>query len=171
MLKLLDSSLRLCVVPLSVASIWMTVTNEQDNSDYGVLKYSSLSGLKYMVCVSAICAIYALLAAVFSWVVNRTVSKSWIFFLSDQIIAYVMVTSVAAAMEIYYLAYNGDKEVSWSQACESYGRFCSKVKLALIFHFLALCCFLVLAVISDYRAFSLFEPPCANFKAEEQLRT
>ncbi|KAK4269809.1 hypothetical protein QN277_022918 [Acacia crassicarpa] len=170
MLKLFDSSLRLCVVPLSVATIWITVTNEQNNSEYGELKYSSLSGLKYMVCVSAISAIYALLAAVSSWV-KRTVSKAWIFFLSDQIIAYVMVTSVAAVMEIYYLAYNGDREVSWSQACESYGRFCSKVKLALVFHFLALCCFLILAVISAYRAFSLFEPPCANLKEAETERT
>ena len=82
-----------------------------------------------------------------------------------------MVTSVAAAMEIYYLAYNGNTEVSWSQACESYGNFCSKGKLALVLHFLALCCFLILAVISAYRAFSLFEPPSANLRESEQDRT
>ncbi|KAJ6983193.1 hypothetical protein NC653_026107 [Populus alba x Populus x berolinensis] len=46
MLKLLDFSLRLSVIPLSVATIWLTVTNKQDNSIYGYLKYSNLSGLK-----------------------------------------------------------------------------------------------------------------------------
>lgn len=46
MLKLLDFSLRLSVIPLSVATIWLTVTNKQDNSIYGYLKYSNLTGLK-----------------------------------------------------------------------------------------------------------------------------
>lgn len=46
MLKLLDFSLRLSVIPLSVATIWLTVTNKQDNSIYGYLKYSDLTGLK-----------------------------------------------------------------------------------------------------------------------------
>ncbi|KAF7844894.1 CASP-like protein 2D1 [Senna tora] len=169
MLRLFDSSLRLCVVPLSVASIWVTVTNQQDNTTYGILNYTNLSGLKYMVCVSAICAAYALIAAVSSWL-KRVVSKAWIFFVSDQIVAYLMVTSIGASMEIYYLLYNGDKEVTWSETCSSYGKFCSKVKLALILHMLAFCCFLLLAVISAYRAFSIFDPPPANFKEVQEER-
>ena len=81
-----------------------------------------------------------------------------------------MVTSVAAVMELYYLAHEGDIEVSWSEACSSYGKFCSKVKLALILHVFALCCFLVLAVISAFRTFSVFDPPVGNSKdiAEER---
>lgn len=71
-------------------------------------------------------------------------------------------TSVGAAMEIYYLAYNGAKEDSWSEACSSYGRFCGKVKLALILHMITFCCFFILAVISAFRAFSVFDPPCGN---------
>lgn len=46
MLKIFDSSLRLFAVPLSVATIWITVTNQQDNSSYGMLKYYNISGLK-----------------------------------------------------------------------------------------------------------------------------
>lgn len=79
-----------------------------------------------------------------------------------QVVAYLMVTSVAATMEIYYLAYNGAKEDSWSQACSSYGKFCSQVKLALIFHMITFACFFVLAVISAFRAFSVFDPPSVN---------
>lgn len=87
-----------------------------------------------------------------------------------QIMAYLMVTSGAAVLEILYLAYKGDRGVTWSEACISYGRFCSKVKLALILHCLALCCFLVLAVISGYRAFSIFEPPPVSPKEVEEVR-
>lgn len=79
-----------------------------------------------------------------------------------QVAAYLMVTSIAATMEIYYLAYNGAREDSWSQACSSYGKFCSKVKLALILHMITFGCFFVLAIISAFRAFSVFDPPSVN---------
>ncbi|XP_027337610.1 CASP-like protein 2D1 [Abrus precatorius] len=158
MLKLIDWALRLCSVPFSVATIWITVTNKEDNSSYGMVKYNDLSGLKYMVLVSALCACYALAAAASSWL-KFLVSKAWIFFLSDQIIAYLTITSVAAVTEIYYLVYHGAKEDSWSEACSSYGMFCSKVKLAIILHVITFFCFFVLSVISAFRAFIVFDPP------------
>lgn len=46
MLKFFDCSLRIFAVPLSVATIWLTVTNQQDNTSYGKLEFSNLSGLK-----------------------------------------------------------------------------------------------------------------------------
>ncbi|MCF1423286.1 MARVEL-like domain-containing protein [Mangrovimonas sp. AS18] len=46
MLKLLDCSLRIFAIPLSVATIWLTVTNQQDNTSYGKLEFSNLTGLK-----------------------------------------------------------------------------------------------------------------------------
>ncbi|XP_052206726.1 CASP-like protein 2D1 [Diospyros lotus] len=158
-LKLLDSSLRLLVIPLSVASIWLTVTNQQDSSSYGKLQFSNLLGLKYMVWISAISGGYALVAAVSSWVKLLVTKAAWIFFVSDQVVAYLMVTSGAAVGEIIYLAYKGDREVTWSESCSSYGGFCSRMKMALAFHAVSLCCFLVLSLISAYRAFSFFDPP------------
>ena len=92
--------------------------------------------------------------------------KFWV-----QIVAYLMVTSGAAVMEILSLAYKGDRTVSWSEACTSYGKFCSRMKVALVLHALALCCFLVLAVISAYIAFSMFEPPSISDTEVEEERT
>ncbi|XP_021287975.1 CASP-like protein 2D1 [Herrania umbratica] len=166
-LKFLDCSLRLSVIPLSAATIWLTVTNREDNSMYGEVKFSNVLGLKYMVCISAICAGYAVLAAV-ALCIRRLVTKAWLFFVSDQIIAYLMVTSGAAVMEIVYLAYNGDQKITWSEACSSYGKFCNGMKVALILHALVVCCFIVLAVISAYRLFSLFEPPLSSKDVQEE---
>ena len=45
-LKFLDCSLRVSVIPLSVATIWLTVTNKEDNIIYGEVKFSNLLGLK-----------------------------------------------------------------------------------------------------------------------------
>ncbi|CAM8951833.1 hypothetical protein QQ045_017295 [Rhodiola kirilowii] len=157
-LKLVDSCLRLSVLPLSIASIWLTVTDYEDNSSYGALGFTDLTGVKYMVCISFISAIYALGAAISSWI-TCLVSRAWFFFVSDQLVAYLMVTSTAAVAEILYLSYNGDKEVTWSEACSSYGKFCSRLKLALVFHGLVLCFFFVLAVMSAFRAFSVYEAP------------
>ncbi|XP_077243667.1 CASP-like protein 2D1 isoform X3 [Tasmannia lanceolata] len=123
-LRYLDVSLRLTAIPLSVVSIWVMVTNKQD-SLYGSLKFSNLTGLKYLVCINAICAAYALIAVVFSWL--RSSFNAWVFFVSDQLLAYLMVTSGSAVAEILYLGYKGDRDVSWSEACSSYGKFCNKM--------------------------------------------
>ncbi|KAI5333755.1 PREDICTED: CASP [Prunus dulcis] len=169
-LKLLDCSLRVSVIPLSIATIWLTVTNKQDNISYGKLEFSNFTGLKYMVCISTISAAYAFLATMASWI-RCLVTKAWLFFVSDQIVAYLMLTSGAAVMEILSLASNGDRTVSWSEACSSYGRFCSRMKVALVLHALALCSFIVLAVISAYRVFSMFEPPAVSHKEVDEERT
>ncbi|KAM1256316.1 CASP-like protein 2D1 [Malus sylvestris] len=170
LLKLIDSSLRIFVIPLNIATIWLTVTNHQDNPSYGNLKFSNFIGLKYMVFISTISGVYAFLAALSSWI-RCFATKAWLFFVSDQIVAYLMVTSGAAVMEILSLAYKGDRTVSWSEACTSYGKFCSRMKVALVLHALALCCFLVLAVISAYRMFSMFDPPFISDKEVEEVRT
>ena len=86
----------------------------------------------------------------------------------EQIVAYLMVISGATVMEILYLAFNGDQKITWSEACSTYGKFCNKMKLALVLHALLLCCFIVLAVISAYRVFSLFEPPFSSKEVEEE---
>ena len=78
-----------------------------------------------------------------------------------------MVTSGAAVLEILYLAYKGDRGVTWSEACASYGKFCSRLNLALALHALALSCFLLLALISAYRVFSMFHPPLPSKHLEE----
>ncbi|XP_060209140.1 CASP-like protein 2D1 [Lycium barbarum] len=169
-LKVLDCTLRLFVIPLSIASIWLSVSNQQDNSSYGRLEFSNFTGLKYMVGISAASGGYALFTAISLWV-KSLVSKAWFFFVSDQLVAYLMVTSLAAIWEILYLAYNGDQKVSWSEACSSYGKFCGRLKLVLVLHAIALCCFLALAVISAYRVFSRYQPPSIENEEEKEMHT
>lgn len=82
-----------------------------------------------------------------------------------------MVTSMAAVIEILYLVYNGDQKVTWSEACSSYGKFCYRMKLALIFHVLGLVCFIVLALVSAYRCFYIFGPPVGSDKEGEDQET
>lgn len=147
-----------------------------------------------MALISAVCAAYAFASAASSWLPFFPI-KAWIFFLSDQVpistkrslrvsqtnspifiiffigcgqvIAYLMVTSGAAVMEIIYLGYRGDREVTWSEGCSSFGKFCSRMGIGLLLHFLALCCFLSLSVISAFRTFSRLNPPCVSGSSKE----
>lgn len=167
-LKVLDCTLRLFVIPLSIASVWLSVTNQQNNSSYGKLEFSNFTGLKYMVGISAASGGYALFTAISLWV-RGLVTKAWFFYVSDQLVAYLMVTSLAAIWEILYLAYNGDQKVSWSEACSSFGIFCSRLKLVLVLHAITLCCFLALALISAYRVFSRFQPPSKENEEEKEM--
>ncbi|KAK1360822.1 hypothetical protein POM88_045296 [Heracleum sosnowskyi] len=169
-LKLIDSCLRLLVIPLSLASICLAVNNHQDNSIYGKLEFSNFKGFKYLICVSAFSGGYALVAAVFAWV-RVLANKAWLFFISDQVIAYLLITSVSAVAETTYLLYNGARDVSWSEACISYGKFCNKLVLILGVNALAFLVFLILALISAYRVFSLYEPPYLHSKEVEEERT
>lgn len=77
-----------------------------------------------------------------------------------KVLAYLMTTSVAGATEIVYLLNKGDIIVTWSEMCSSYPHYCSKLSIALGLHVFVLLSFLILSVISAYRAFSLFDPPC-----------
>lgn len=164
-LKVIDSSLRLIVIPLSVASMWLTLTNHQDNEIYGKIEFSNLKGLKFLVSISAISAGYALVAVISSWVKNL-MNKAWIFFVCDQVVAYLMVASGGSFGEIVYLAYNGNPKVTWSEACSSYGRFCGRLNVILAFHLIALLCFFVLSLISAFRVFTRFEPPLSSKEVE-----
>ena len=87
-----------------------------------------------------------------------------------QVIAYLLITSVSAVAETSNLMYNGAREVSWSEACISYGKFCNKLILILRVNALAFLFFLILALISAYRVFSLYEPPCMPSKEVEEGR-
>ncbi|KAL8486215.1 hypothetical protein ACS0TY_023061 [Phlomoides rotata] len=149
-----------------VASIWITVNNTHDNSDYGKLEFNDFIGLKYMVSISAVSAGYALFAAVCSYL-KCLLTKAWVFLVTDQ--------KCSKIVNYYYITrvhYNGDRLVTWSEACASYSTFCNRLKIALALHVIAVCCFLVLAVISSYRVFRTFDPPlppCKDDEVEQEM--
>ncbi|KAI4388191.1 hypothetical protein MLD38_000544 [Melastoma candidum] len=166
-LKYLDCFLRASSVPLNIATVCLTSTNRQDNLSYGPIRFSNFLALRYMACVSFISAAYALASSFASWV-EAVAARAWLFFIPDQIVAYLMVISTAAVTNFLYLAYHGDRDVTWSEACSSYTAFCDRTRLALVLHFISLFCFFTLAVISAYRTFSDFNPPYVPTKEPDE---
>ena len=88
-----------------------------------------------------------------------TLSRSWVVFLLDQVFTYLILAAGAASAELLYLAYNGDKEVTWSEACGVFGGFCRQARTSVAITFASVACYILLSLISSYRLFSAYDPP------------
>ncbi|XP_039140234.1 CASP-like protein 2D1 [Dioscorea cayenensis subsp. rotundata] len=133
------------------------VRNKQYSDGYGKVEFSNLSGFKYLVCINGISAVYAFVSFALSFF--KCFTRDWILYLFDQVVAYLMVTSMAAVVELVYLANEGDAKVSWSSACNYYEKFCNRAQVSLALHVMAMVCFLILSLISAYKTFSKFDAP------------
>jgi hypothetical protein len=65
-------------------------------------------------------------------------------------------------MEVVYLAENGDTATLWSSACGSFGQFCHRITASVAITFVALVCYVFLALISSYKLFSKFDVPASS---------
>ncbi|XP_062223710.1 CASP-like protein 2D1 [Phragmites australis] len=159
--KLPEMALRLCVIPLTLASLWEMATNRQADDTYGEVRFSNLSGFKYLVGINAVTAAYAVASILLSSF-KSLAQYDWLIFLLDQAAAYLLVTSASAAAEVLQLARRGDREVSWGEVCSYFGRFCGKATVSLALHAAALACFVALSLVSAFRVFSKCHPPGAS---------
>ncbi|TVU13401.1 hypothetical protein EJB05_40455 [Eragrostis curvula] len=160
----METLLRAAPLGLCVAAMVFMLKDKQTN-EYGTVAYSDLGGFKYLVAANGICAFYSLGSAFYT-AVPRTasLSSSWIVFLLDQVSTYLILAAGAASAELLYLAYHGDKEVTWSEACGVYNSFCSQARISVAITFASVLCFILLSLISSYRLFSAYEapPPLGN---------
>jgi uncharacterized protein (TIGR01569 family) len=76
-----------------------------------------------------------------------------------QVFTYLILAAGAASAELLYLAYNGDKEVTWSEACGVFGGFCRQARTSVAITFGSVVCYILLSLISSYRLFSAYDAP------------
>ncbi|CAN6230879.1 unnamed protein product, partial [Urochloa humidicola] len=83
-MKVPELALRLCVIPLAVASLWEMATNSQADDTYGEVKFSNISGFTYLVGINAITAAYALASILLS-PIKSFAQYDWLILVLDQI--------------------------------------------------------------------------------------
>ncbi|KAK8968197.1 hypothetical protein KSP40_PGU018000 [Platanthera guangdongensis] len=165
-LRFFEIFLRLSVLPLAISSAVMVSQANDTSYQYGDIQFTRISAFRFLLSVNCISALYALISAALLIFLKENKTSSWGFFLLDQLVVYLMVTSSSAAAELLYLAHEGDREISWSEVCSYFGRFCSRAKISLILHFWALLCFICFSLASAFRVFSKFEPPSVTSDKE-----
>ncbi|KAL6851475.1 hypothetical protein ACP4OV_020408 [Aristida adscensionis] len=154
-----ETVLRAAPVGLCVAAMAVMVRDRVSN-EYGAVGYSDLGGFRYLVYANGLCAAYSLASAFYTAVPRpATPARSWALFLLDQVFTYLILAAGAAAAELLYLAYNGDPEVTWSEACGVFAGFCRPARAAVAITFAATLCYIPLSVVSSYRLFSAYDGP------------
>ncbi|KAF7084384.1 hypothetical protein CFC21_088023 [Triticum aestivum] len=156
-----EMALRVCVIPLALASLWEMATNKQADDTYGEISFSNLSGFKYLVFINAVTAAYSVVSILMSSF-KSLARYDWLIFLLDQAAAYLLVTSCSAAAELVYLAREGDREVSWGEVCSYFGWFCGRATVSVALQAAALLCFVALSLVSAFRVFREFDAPGAH---------
>ncbi|CAM0946114.1 unnamed protein product [Alopecurus aequalis] len=159
-------ALRVCVIPLAVASLWQMAINRQADETYGEISFSNLSGFKYLVFINAITAAYSVVSILLSSL-KSLAPYDWLVFVLDQAAAYLLLTSCSAAAEVVYLAREGDRQVSWGEVCSYFGRFCGRATVSVALQVAALLCFVALSLVSAFRVFSKFDAPGADVETKQ----
>ncbi|XP_010254228.1 PREDICTED: CASP-like protein 2A1 [Nelumbo nucifera] len=155
-----ETLLRLLPIALCVTALVVMVKNSEEN-DFGSAIYSHFGGFRYLVYANGICAGYSLLSAFYATVppASNTRSRAWIVFVLDQVMTYVILAAGTVSAEVLYLAYKGDDEITWSQACGTFGGFCRKATASVATTYVAVACYAGLSLISSYRLFSSYDAP------------
>ncbi|KAI7737980.1 hypothetical protein M8C21_022826 [Ambrosia artemisiifolia] len=158
-IRMTEMLLRLIPVGLCVAALVVMIKDSESN-DYGSLSYSNFTGFRFLVHANGILAGYSLVSAAFTSVPRpMTMPRAWTFFLLDQVSTYLILAAGAVATELVFLAYKGDEQVTWSEACGTYGHFCRQETTSIIITFLVVVCYVLLSLISSYRLFSKYDAP------------
>ncbi|KAH9562762.1 hypothetical protein CY35_05G088400 [Sphagnum magellanicum] len=167
--KVVNISLRLAAIALSVAGLVVMDTDEQLgstpfylpylNTDINVPKkayYSLFTSFKYLVWANAVAAVVALVQLIIVAAISRqSKAGSWITLLADQAVAYVLLAAAASSTEVAYVAEHGINYIGWNEQCSNYHSFCTRVGISLILTYMATLVFATLAIISAHRLFSL----------------
>ncbi|KAI9186840.1 hypothetical protein LWI28_021487 [Acer negundo] len=157
-----EAILRLLPVILCIAALVLMLKDSETN-ELASLSYSNLGAFKYLVHANGICAGYSLIAAIIA-ALHRpiTMSQAWTFFFFDQVLTYLILGAGAVATQVLYLADKGDKTITWSSACVSFGGFCHKATASVAITFIAVLCYALISIISSYQLFTKYDAPLST---------
>ncbi|KAA0062961.1 hypothetical protein IC582_016768 [Cucumis melo] len=165
-----DTLLRLVPMGLCIAALIVMLKNSEAN-DYGSVAYSDLGAFKFLVHANGICAGYSFLsAAVAAMSPPSTISKAWTLFFLDQLLTYLTLAAGTVSTEVLYLAYNGDTEITWSAACGTFGKFCSKATASVVITFIVVAFYAFISILSSYKLFSRYNAPLPHPNSKQQLQ-
>ncbi|KAK4804949.1 hypothetical protein SAY86_004766 [Trapa natans] len=76
-----------------------------------------------------------------------------------QIFTYAVLAAGAVSTAILFVAYKGDKSVTWSEACSTFDSFCRRTTTSAALSLAAAALYGFLSILSSYKVFSRFDPP------------
>ncbi|KAG6484127.1 hypothetical protein ZIOFF_060921 [Zingiber officinale] len=87
---------------------------------------------------------------------------------NNQLMTYIILVAGTVSTEILYLAYKGDVNVTWSEACSVLDTFCRRATTSVGITFGSTVCYVLLSLVSSYRLFSTFAAPLPFLSSKSQ---
>ncbi|KAK7387684.1 hypothetical protein VNO78_22474 [Psophocarpus tetragonolobus] len=171
-LKVLDSRVRISELVLrgvslglGVVAIVLVVTDSQVKEFFSFekkAKFTDMKALVFLVVANGLtvgCSFIQGLRCVVTMVRGNVLfSKplAWLIFSADQVVAYVTVAAVAAALESGVLGRTGQPELQWMKVCNMYGKFCNQMGEGIASAFVVSLSMVLLSCISAFTLFRLY---------------
>uniref|UniRef100_A0A1D1ZJP7 CASP-like protein n=1 Tax=Anthurium amnicola TaxID=1678845 RepID=A0A1D1ZJP7_9ARAE len=134
--KVAEVVLRCLICCLGVVAAALVGTDKQVKRFFSVEKkarFTDMKALVFLVVANAIASGYSLvqgLRCIVSMIKGSVLFNkplAWAIFSCDQVLAYVMLSAVAAAAQSAVFAELGQPELQWMKVCDMYGKFCTQV--------------------------------------------
>ncbi|KAJ1697125.1 hypothetical protein LUZ63_005637 [Rhynchospora breviuscula] len=163
--KIGEVVLRLAMCGLGVLTCALIGTDTQVRTIFSLekkAKFSDMRALVFLVIANGIASGYSLIQGVRCLVAMSRGSVlfnkalAWAIFSCDQVMAYVLLAAVAAAMQSAVLGEFGQPEMQWMKICNLYRKFCNQVGEGLVSSFLASLSMVTISFVSAFNLFRLY---------------
>ncbi|XP_047317690.1 CASP-like protein 2B1 [Impatiens glandulifera] len=160
--RIAELVLRFGICATAIVAFVLIMTDTQVREFFTIqktAKFSDMKSLIFLVVANGIVAAYSFVQGVRCIVTmlrgNMLLSKplAWAIFSCDQVIAYLTVAAVAAALQSSIIGQFGEPKLQWMELCSLYGKFCKQAGEGLVSAVIAS---LGMVAISGISAFSLF---------------
>ncbi|XP_034672618.1 CASP-like protein 1F1 [Vitis riparia] len=146
--------LRILTVTATLTAAWMMITSKQTVEVYGIqveAKYSYSSAFKFFSYANAIacgCSVLTLFPAFSLFYRGSTPMKFFLLFLHDLCMMSLVLAGCAAATAIGYVGRYGNNHAGWMAICDQFDEYCNRIRLSLMFSYLAFVFILMLTIMS-----------------------
>ncbi|XP_054793894.1 CASP-like protein 2B2 [Prosopis cineraria] len=163
--RLAELTLRCVILALGILAAVLVATDTQVKEILSIRKRAKFTDMKVLVFVviaNGIAAGYSLIqglrcaASMAMGTVLFSKPLAWLIFLADQVMAYVAISAVAAALQSAVFAKAGQTELQWMKICNMYGTFCNQIGEGIASALVASLSMVVLAGISAFSLFRLY---------------
>ncbi|CAH1423713.1 unnamed protein product [Lactuca virosa] len=160
--RLAELILRSVTCVLALASVLLITTDSQVQDIFTIkkkAKFTDMKSLVFLVVVNGMAAAYSLVQVLRcglsmvrgSVLLSKTLA--WLILSGDQLLSYMMLAALGAALQSSIFAKFSEPELEWMKLCDMYGKFCKQSGEGIASSVVAC---LSMVIVSGLSAFGLF---------------
>ncbi|KAM3268241.1 CASP-like protein 2B1 [Capsicum chacoense] len=163
--KIAELILRCVILGLAVVGALLIGSDSEVKVIFSIKKEAKFTDMKvlvFLVIANGLAAAYSLiqvLRCIFSMIRGSVLFNkplAWAIFSGDQLMAYLVLSAVAAAAQSGVISKLGQPQLQWMKVCNLYGKFCNQVGEGIASSFLVSLSMIVLSGISAFSLFRLY---------------